>query len=108
MNIPKPKRIRVLNLSWKIEFVNEAISQASNSLGWCDYERQTISLFEGQPDQQMADTFLHEVLHSIFYGMGIDVTKDLDEEDLVQKISTGLCTVWAANPNAFRWFQSLL
>ena len=49
-----------------------------------------------------------EVLHSIFYAMGIDVAKDLDEEDLVQKISTGLCTVWAANPNAFRWFQSLL
>ena len=108
MKIQKPKRIRVLNLSWKIEFVNEAISQASNSLGWCDYDRQIISLYEGQSKESLADSFHHEILHSVFYAMGIDVSKSIDEEDLVQKISTGLCTVWAANPKAFRWFQSLL
>ena len=106
--IPRPKRIKVLNLSWKIEFVDKGISNASESLGWCDYESQTISLFEDQSDESMADTFLHEVLHSVFYAMGIDPSKETDEENIVQRLSTGLCTVFANNPLAFRWFQSLL
>ena len=105
--ISRPKRIKVLNLSWKINYVDKGISNASESLGWCDYESQTISLFEDQTNESMADTFLHEVLHSVFYAMGIDEKKS-DEETIVQRLSTGLCTVWATNPLAFRWFQSLL
>lgn len=102
----KPKRIRILNLSWKVEFVDKAISTASESLGWCDYDNQTISLFEDQSNESMADTFLHEVLHALFYAMGIEPTGD--EENVICRISTGLCTVWSTNPLVFRWWQSLL
>ena len=103
----RPRRVRILNLSWTIEFVDKAISTASDALGWCDYGRQTISLFEDQSNESMADTFHHEILHAVFYAMGID-PQNCDEENIVQRISTGMCTVWSNNPLAFRWFQSLL
>tara|TARA_Y100001938_G_scaffold135908_1_gene198116 strand:- start:3774 stop:4097 length:324 start_codon:yes stop_codon:yes gene_type:complete len=104
--IPRPKRIRVLNLSWKVDFVDKGVSKASESLGWCDYETQTICIFEDQTPESMADTFLHEILHALFYAMGIEPTGD--EENVITRISTGLCTVWSTNPLAFRWWQTLL
>ena len=103
---PRPKRVRVLNLSWKVDFVGKGISKASESLGWCDYETQTICISDEQTRESMADTFLHEILHALFYAMGIEPTGD--EENIICRISTGLCTVWSANPLAFRWWQSLL
>ena len=102
----RPKRIRIINLSWRSEYVDRSISTVSESLGWCDYDEQTISLFEEQTNESMADTFLHEILHAVFYAMGIDESSD--EENTIRRVSTGLCCVWSANPSAFRWWQSLL
>ena len=102
----KPKRIKILNLTWNIKFVDKDISNASSSLGWCDYEAQVISLYDGQTIESLSDTFLHEILHALFWSMGID--PNTDEEKLVSKISTGLCTVFSNNPKAFKWWSSLL
>ena len=104
--LQRPKRIRILNLTWQIKFVDKDISNASESLGWCDYEEQIISLYEGQSRESLSDTFLHEILHAIFFSMVIDPNND--EEKVVSKVSTGLCTVFSNNPKAFKWWSSML
>ena len=98
-----PKRVRILNLTWDVEFVNNDISDA---LGWCDYDNQTITLYTKQSTESLADTFQHEILHALFYAMSID--SKTDEEKVVSKISTGLNSVWSQNPQAFKWYSSLL
>ena len=101
-----PKRIKILNLTWKIKFVDKDVSNASEALGWCDYDNQVICLYEGQSKESLSDTMLHEILHALFFSMGID--PNTDEEKVVTKISAGLCTVWSSNPKAFKWWASML
>jgi len=104
--LQRPKRIKILNLTWQIQFVDKSTYNASDALGWCDYDQQIISLYDGQSNESISDTFLHEILHAIFYVMGIDPNND--EEKVVSKVSTGLCTVFSNNPKAFKWWCSML
>ena len=41
--IAPPKRLKVLNLTYKVRFV-----ASIEAAGWCDFERQEIVLAEGQ------------------------------------------------------------
>ena len=101
----RPKRIRILNLNWTVKFVNKSCKETSQAWGWCDPSEQTIFIYEDQKPDAMADTFLHECLHAIVFSLGADVK---EEENIVHRIATGLCTVWKQNPSAFKWWESLL
>ena len=98
--IAPPKRLKVLNLSYKVRFV-----ASIEAAGWCDFERQEIVLAEGQSKEALADTFLHEVLHAVGHLMGVEYET---EEQTVQTFATGLTTFWQANPGALRWWANLL
>ena len=98
--IAPPKRLKVLNLTYKVRFV-----ASIEAAGWCDFERQEIVLAEGQSKEALADTFLHEVLHAVGNLMGVEYET---EELTVQTFATGLTTFWQANPRALRWWASLL
>ena len=101
--IQPPRRIRILNLTWQVKFIDNDVS---DSLGWCDYDTQTITLHASQTEESLCDTFLHELLHALFYSMAID--QNTDEEKLVSKVSTGICAIWKQNPAAFKWWASML
>jgi len=98
--IAPPKRLKVLNLTYKVRFV-----ASIEAAGWCDFERQEIVLAEGQSKEALADTFLHEVLHAVGHLMGVEYET---EEQTVQTFATGLTTFWQANPGALRWWATLL
>lgn len=98
--IAPPKRLKVLNLTYKVRFV-----ASIEAAGWCDFERQEIVLAEGQSREALADTFLHEVLHAVGSLMGVEYET---EEQTVQTFATGLTTFWQANPGALRWWANLL
>ena len=53
----------------------------------------------------MCNTSLHEVIHTINYGMGITSGK---EEQLTNRLANGLCAVWKDNPEAFKWWANLI
>ncbi len=72
MSAPRPKRLRVLNLSWRVRFCNKSTPDAQEAWGWCVPADQTIYICEDQQPDSMADTFLHEVLHSIIFALGVD------------------------------------
>lgn len=97
--------MRILNLTYKVKFVDETERIAAEADGWCDSTTQTIALFANLPKEAMADTFLHECIHAIGNTMGVEWSR---EEHVAQRIATGLCTVWKSNPSVFRWWRSLL
>jgi len=78
---------------------------ASESLGWCDPETQVIAVSGDLSADSMQDVFLHEVLHSIAYVMGLKEKET--EENYVRSLATGLCTVWNANPSVWSWWSAL-
>ena len=85
--------------------MDQSCKEATQSCGLCDYGDQTIFICEDQKPDAMADTFLHEGRHAIGYSLGANVK---EEENIVHRMATGLCTVWKQNPSAVRWWESLL
>jgi len=78
---------------------------ASEAVGWCDPEAQIIAISDDLPADSTQDCFLHEVMHSIVYVMGLKEKET--EENYVRSLATGLCTVWNNNPKAFKWWSGL-
>jgi|TARA_R110000824_G_scaffold88382_1_gene217335 hypothetical protein len=105
MKIQPPKRIKILNLTYKVELCSKTVWVGSAADGWCDFDNQTIVVYEGLADEAKADTFLHECIHAVAHLMGVEWTK---EEQVSRRIATGLCTLWKENPSAFRWWRNLL
>jgi len=101
----RPKRIKILNLTYTVVFVRAEEMKVSGAFGWCDHELQIIGIADDQPLDAMQDTFLHEILHAITNVM--DLGDEEKEETFVRRLATGLCTVWKANPSAWSWWQSL-
>jgi hypothetical protein len=64
-----------------------------------------IYIVEDQPKSALANTFLHEVIHTINYSMGINSG---DEENLTNRLANGLTAFFKDNPDAHKWWTSLL
>ena len=103
--IRPPKKMMILNLPYKVKFVEQTERDAADAYGWCDYDNQTIVVCKAIPKEAMADTFLHECLHAVAHAMDVNWRK---EEQVARRLATGLCTLWKQNPAAFRWWRNLL
>ncbi len=102
----RPRRLKVLNLTFNVLFMNDAQMAGTGVVGYCDPETQTIGLVGSQSNDSMQDTFLHEVFHAIVHVMDLKETET--EENYVRRLATGLCTVWNNNPAAFKWWSGLV
>ena len=102
----KPKRLKVLNLTFTVLFLNDAQMAGTGAVGYCDPETQTLAVSNSQANDSMQDTFLHEVFHAIVHVMGLKETEE--EENYVRRLATGLCTVWNHNAAAFKWWIGLV
>ena len=60
----RPKRLKVLNLTFTVLFMNDAQMAGTGAVGYCDPETQTIGLAGTQSNDSMQDTILHEVFNS--------------------------------------------
>ena len=70
----RPRRLKVLNLTFTVLFLNDAQMAGSGAVGFCDPETQTIGVVNSQANDALQDTFLHEVLHAICHVMGLRET----------------------------------
>ena len=71
----RPKRLKVLNLTFSVLFLNDAQMAGTGAVGFCDPETQTIGLVGSQSNDSMQDTFLHEVFHAIVHVMDLKETE---------------------------------
>lgn len=67
-----PTEFRLAGMDWKVVF-NEHLQD----LGQCDNDSNTISIRQGMSRQQTEQAFCHELVHAIYYTMGLD---DHDEK----------------------------
>ena len=102
----RPKRLKVLNLTFNVLFLKEVQMADMGAVGLCDLETQTLGVVGSQSNDSMQDTSLHEVFHAIVHVMDLKETET--EENYVRRLATGLCTVWNNNPAAFKWWSGLV
>lgn len=95
----RPKALRVLGKPYVVTY--EDLSGQGN-LGLCHNPEHEIDIHEGQPPIEEADTLLHEVMHAIFYQMGIGLSYK-QEEHVVRRLATGLTAVFQDNPSFLKY-----
>jgi len=65
---------------------------------WPDYAKPlTIELWKALPDNLMEETLVHEILHGIWWGRGLDHLTRHSEEFLITTLSEGLLDVLQRN-----------
>ena len=100
------KSIRVGPFDIKIKLMSK--EDAAKHLGTFQADVMTICLNPKFENEQIeAETLLHEICHAIYYVFGIQAKKD-DQERLVSLMSTGMATVFSANPRLLTYLKEKL
>ncbi|MCL2874759.1 MAG: hypothetical protein FWF12_00395 [Betaproteobacteria bacterium] len=107
-----PKTLRVGCYQFDVELHERGDAEAEHSFGHMNPINQKIRLRTGMKRQTLANTFIHEVMHAIFWHQAVGIAGRegdgcLGEEEIVLKLSNGLCAFWQDNPEAVAWWQSL-
>jgi hypothetical protein len=98
----RPKKIKILDLDYVIEWRDQDWSDQTGSHGQHSYTSQTIRV-QRSTQQIEANTLMHEILHAVADGMSL--SDESSEEDFVSRLATGLCAVWRDNPKVWAWWQ---
>lgn len=92
-----PEGIDVLGFDYKVKSMSKKTSLEYGASGLCFRDKKVISIYEkGTPADAVAETLLHEVMHAVYFEMGI--TEGASEETTVRAMSRGLYAVLRANP----------
>lgn len=108
-----PKSVRVGCFLFRIEVRDFEDHEAEGTFGHMNPISQKICLRPGMSAQNLADTFIHEVMHAIFWFHEAgrftgDTEMSQVEEEFVTKGAHGLCQFWQDNPKAVVWWARLL
>ena len=99
-----PKQVRVGCYIFTVE-MGETWAH-DGEFGHVSLETQSIRLRKGGSSRKLANTFLHEVLHSIHWVYGLGDASN--EEQFTELSANGLCSFWLDNPQAMQWIKELL
>lgn len=84
----------------------EGVYESSNHLGEFRRGAGTITVYAGQPVDELADTIIHEVLHAIWAER--ELGQKVEEEAAVTALAHGLTAVFKDNPEfAAVWLKCL-
>lgn len=95
-----PNKIKILGLEWEIKR-DSNVAREGNCFGSTHTTKQILFLDPDNTLQHDEEVFLHEVMHAIFWQMGLSKDKDFKDHDIQEKIihtlSSGLHTVLKDN-----------
>lgn len=107
-----PKTVRIGSYVFRVEVEEFEDSEAARTFGHMNPISQKIRVRPGMTPQNLANTFIHEVLHGISWFMAIgtfslsdDTPPGAIEEEYVTKLANGLCSFWQDNPKAAEWWS---
>lgn len=92
-----PKAISVGYRTYGVNPLETADHEMTEKYGWCDKVNNQIYIYTNSEPMVVADTLVHEVLHAVWFYMGLDDKHD--EEAVVNRLATGLSTVMYDNPD---------
>lgn len=96
-----PRAVKVGNVIYNVvRTPNIHSDDATMRVGECDFLQNTITInidsyISGDAAHQ---TLMHEIMHAIVHMMGLD---DKIDEDLIDKLATGVHIVATDNPHLF-------
>lgn len=102
MKVRRPRKIKVAETAYKTLMRSETWSDKKNLYGQIHFDKKTIELAKNQDEEELVDTFLHELAHAIFHEHNIDINNKLEEE-IVTKLANGLTQFFKDNPKAIKW-----
>lgn len=90
MQFKIPNTFDVLGRHWKVEFKKDLYKESEPILGKVDYSENIIYIQEPTEEylllpDNLFGIFLHELMHIIFYSLGLD--EECDDESLVESIA---------------------
>lgn len=97
INDKLPKAISVGYRTYGVNPLEMADHEMTEKYGWCDKANNQIYVYTGSEPMVVADTLLHEILHAVWFYMGLDDKHD--EEAVVNRLATGFTTVLYDNPD---------
>lgn len=100
-----PKRLKIGCYPFRVELLTPEDAETVGQLGHMSSLSQTIRLRPGMTRQDLADTFIHEVLHAIHWQA--DLFDGNTEESFTLLTAHGLCLLWQDNPQAMKWWADL-
>lgn len=103
-----PKTVRIGCYLFRVEIHEFEDAEADGVFGHMNPISQKIRLRPGMTPQNLANTFIHEVMHGIYFYLAPDRDASDAEEEFVTKGANGLCAFWQDNPKATAWWQSIL
>lgn len=103
-----PKAVRVGCYQFRVEVTEFEDHEAEMTFGHMNPISQKIRVRPGMTPQNLANTFIHEVLHAIHWWLACDPGAQDVEEEYTLKGANGLCAFLQDNPKAVSWMQRLL
>lgn len=100
-----PQAVVVGGSDYEVGWVKEGLTMDSKLLGVCDNAAQTIKLTYPVKSGQLGNTFIHEVLHAIYFERNLG---GKSEEEQVTLLANGLCAFIRDNPDTVAFILSLL
>lgn len=97
------KPIRVGYVDYSVEL---STSLPEDDYGMCDPHMKCIYISTDQGPRSAADTYLHELLHAIWFESGLFKVKRADEEHIVHTTATWLTIVMQNNPHVTAILQN--
>ncbi len=97
-----PTQVRVGYATVDVELIEDNHADMAGIAGATMPFRQKIFIRENMTAQQVANTFIHEVIHVIHFVYGVD--SDCDEETFTNLGANGLCAFAQDNPEAMAWW----
>ncbi len=106
-----PTKVRVGCFTYSVIIGSPEDHEVEGTYGHMSSFMQHISLRPRMSAHQLANTFIHEVLHAIHYVYGLIKHPDEpqpSEEEYTTLSANGLCAFWQDNPEAMRWWVKCL
>lgn len=102
----RPVLVKVIAHDYVISWKDDGWRYKEEHRGQCDGNTQEIIIVEQLPPSQIAETFLHEIMHALSF-----VLRPADELSIEQcAVFFGplLVAFWRDNPRTFAWWSALI
>lgn len=103
--LDRPSKIRIGPLEYAVRWYDRAEEDEKGCYGYTDSNEMEIGISERRPKLNIADTFMHEAVHALWYVLGMKDKED--EETVASRFGIGLSMIARDNPDLFRWWLSL-
>lgn len=97
-----PKKLKIIGFEWRIVSGKDGddVTYEGNCFGTTHTSTQKIFIDNEATQQNKEKSFVHEILHALWWQMGISKRKDIEknlEEEIVHPLAQGLYQVLKEN-----------